>query len=118
MHSPRKPLVSVRSLVEEYLQDCFRAESAPRVKELASLAGVAPALLARRFYGESRLRLSTYFRLRQISHAQRLLLTTNQNCTKVGYASAFQTRATFFRVFRRHAGCTPEAFRRRGSAAL
>jgi AraC-like DNA-binding protein len=83
------------------------------VKELAHRLGTSPSLLCREFRAETGVTPATFFRRVQLARAKRLLVVTNRTTTQIGYAAAFQTRATFYRVFRQGVGCTPSAFRRR-----
>lgn len=46
------------------------------------------------------------------------LATTRQSISEIAEALGFDDTASFFRAFRRWAGCTPAAFRRRGSDGI
>lgn len=93
-----------------YLRDCFRAESPPRVKELATLLGMSPLQLSRAFVQSVGMSPARFFKAKQIEFAQRLLLETDLTTTEVAYRAGFGTRATFFRLFRELCGVTPGRF--------
>jgi AraC-like DNA-binding protein len=84
-----------------------------RLPDLARLAGCAEATLSRGFRrhtGESVLR---YVHRLRIDAARRRLASTDDPVTEVARACGFNDQAFFNRVFRRLAGCTPLAWRRR-----
>jgi AraC-like DNA-binding protein len=49
----------------------------------------------------------------RVSHAQRLLLSTDWTVDHIGYCSGFGSTNAFYRAFGRVTGCTPSAFRAR-----
>ena len=93
-----------------YLRDCFRAESPPRVKELAARLGMSPLQLYRAFTRTTGMSPARYLKSRQIAFAQRLLRETALTTNEVAYRAGFGTRATFFRLFRELVGVTPRRF--------
>lgn len=79
--------------------------------ELADEAGVHPVHLAsvfRRFYGQT---IGEYVRQRRVAHASRLLLG-GRSFAEIAYESGFADQSHFNRLFKRHTGMTPGAFRR------
>jgi AraC-like DNA-binding protein len=108
-----KPLSSeeLRRRVDDYIARCVREETAPRVKELALELGSSRPQLSRRFANDVGTPLGAYFRHAQVEYACMLLETTTGSTTRIGYASGFETRATFYRVFRELVGCTPATYR-------
>jgi AraC family transcriptional regulator len=100
------------TVIERYLAECFAAEQAPRVSELAECCGMSAPQLTRRFVREHGTRPSDYLKRRQVELAQQLLDSTTLSTTRIAYCAGFGTRRTFFRVFRRITGMTPAQFRR------
>ena len=49
----------------------------------------------------------------RITHAQRLLLTTDDKVIDVALASGFSSQSSFYAAFVRQVKTTPQAFRRR-----
>ncbi|MDQ3162918.1 MAG: helix-turn-helix domain-containing protein [Actinomycetota bacterium] len=47
----------------------------------------------------------------RVSHAQRLLLTSELPVEQVARESGFSSSTSFYRTFRRLCGCTPRAYR-------
>jgi AraC-like DNA-binding protein len=102
----------LRSGVDQYLHRCFATEETPRVSELASQLGTTAVRLSRDFTAVCGLSLSSYLKRRQIRQAQRLLTESTLTTTRIGYASGFGTRRTFYRAFRRGTGLSPDQYRR------
>lgn len=102
----------LRTAVDQYLDRCFEAEETPRVAELASIVGVSRERLSREFAAQYGVALSAYLKQRQLAHAQRLLSRSVLSTTRIGYASGFGTRRTFYRAFRRGTGMSPDQYRR------
>lgn len=103
---------SLRRDVDQYLRRCFATEETPRVSELASLLATTSVRLSRDFSAACGLSLSSYLKRQQIRHAQRLLTESVLTTTRIGYASGFGTRRTFYRAFRRGTGLSPDQYRR------
>ena len=79
--------------------------------ELADEAGVHPVHLAsvfRRFYRQT---IGEYVRQLRVAHASRLLLG-RRSFAEIAYESGFADQSHFNRLFKRHTGMTPGAFRR------
>ncbi|HHW46653.1 MAG TPA: AraC family transcriptional regulator [Clostridiales bacterium] len=47
----------------------------------------------------------------RIFHAAKLLLTTDESVTQIGFKVGFKSTETFLRTFRKHFGCSPSSFR-------
>lgn len=56
--------------------------------------------------------LIAYLTQHRISHAQRLLATSEQTITEVAFGSGFQSISRFNDAFRRACGCSPRDYRR------
>lgn len=96
--------------VLERLRD--RPQSTPSLAELAALAGVHPAHLARtfkRFHGVS---IGEYERRLRVSHACRLLRDPSRTIADVAAEAGFSDQSHFARIFHRLVGQSPSAYRR------
>lgn len=47
----------------------------------------------------------------RIFHAAKLLLTTDESVTQIGFNVGFKSNETFLRTFRQHYGCSPSSYR-------
>lgn len=83
------------------------------MNELARILGMPAAQVTREFRAATGERPSAFLKGLQIARAQRLLRFTGLPLNRVGYASGFGTRVSFFRLFRQLTGTTPREFRRR-----
>ena len=96
-------------IVREELDDAGPAP--PRVRVLASSAGVHPVYLARqfrRFYGCS---VTEYLKQRRLQHTADLVTSNDDSLSLVSYRAGFADQAHMCRVFRSATGVTPGAFR-------
>ncbi len=82
------------------------------VDELSEIVGYSPAHLHHLF--RQHLKQSPYQIIteRRLDHARRLLATSEVAVKEVGAQSGFADAVTFSRVFRRHLGQTPVAYRK------
>jgi AraC-like DNA-binding protein len=55
--------------------------------------------------------LIEYLTHHRVSHAQRLLATTDEKIVDVAFGSGFNSISRFNEAFRRSCGCTPRAYR-------
>lgn len=83
------------------------------VAEIADAAGLHPNYAAGVFKGGAGLSLWEYVTRLRVSHAQRLLLTTDWTVDRVARESGFGSPARFFAAFRRLVGETPRRYRTR-----
>ena len=86
---------------------------APRLAEVAQVAGVHPMHLARLFrerYGYS---MGEFVRRRRIAWACGQLASSDGTIAAIALAAGFADQAHFTRTFRRVTGCTPRWYRRR-----
>ena len=56
--------------------------------------------------------LINYLTQHRVSHAQRLLATTDQTITDIAFNSGFNSISRFNDAFRRACGCSPREYRR------
>jgi AraC-like DNA-binding protein len=111
MDSGQNRRIVLEGMIDSYLRDCFERESPPRVDELATSLEVTPRALSRRFHREAGMGLADYLKQRQVDFAERLLLESDLTVTHIAYRAGFGTRRTFFRVYQRLRGRTPESYR-------
>ena len=96
--------------VREHLDDERRRVT---LSELAVLAAVHPAYLARLFrrcYGVS---IGQYARRARLDWVARELLESTEPLSLIAISAGFADQSHLTRVFRRHRGCTPGQFRSR-----
>lgn len=89
--------------------DCLQA---PRIDELARLAGVHPVAFARTFrrrYGRSP---GEYLRECRLERAAALLRDRKRPLLDIAATAGFSDQSHFSRAFRQHFGCTPTDYRR------
>jgi AraC-like DNA-binding protein len=99
------------STAEAYLDYCPEVHTTAQVNELAARFHLPQDQFSRlftRMVGEPP---SQYLKKRQIERAKQLLRTTDWPTPAIAAASGFGT-TTFFRVFRRMTGMTPQTYRR------
>lgn len=84
----------------------------PSLQELAALAGVHPAHLARRFQQAQGVSVGEYQRGLRIDRARKALAESHRPIAAVAAAAGFADQSHFARVFKRMTGQTPRDFRR------
>ncbi|ACB75406.1 helix-turn-helix domain-containing protein [Opitutus terrae] len=83
-----------------------------RIDDIAAAAGLHPNYamnLFRRTFGTT---LGDYLTHHRISHAQRLLVTSDEKIIDVALVSGFTSLSRFNEAFRRACGCSPREYRR------
>lgn len=90
---------------------------ATSLDELAALAGVHPAHLARSFHRVSGATVGDYLRGLRIRRACDALTTSHRPIAMVALDAGFADQSHFSRVFRRITGETPRAWRQRTQAS-
>jgi len=103
--------VRLRGALDAYLRSCYRRQSAARVSEFAETIGVTRSYISRAFRSILGATVRQEMREAQVRHAERLLRETPLSTSEVAAAAAFGTPATFFRIFIRLRGTTPDAYR-------
>jgi AraC-like DNA-binding protein len=98
--------------IDDYLLTCFQKESPPRIAELARTLGQAQVRFVETFFRAMGRTPSAYLKDRQVAAASLLLLKTNTEVNRIGYAAGFGTRRTFFREFLKRTGMTPANYRK------
>jgi AraC family transcriptional regulator len=82
------------------------------VSEVAQAAGVHPAHLARGFRTYFKTSLGSYIRRLRVEFAARELVQSEASLATVALAAGFADQSHFTRLFKRHTGFTPNAYRR------
>ena len=82
------------------------------VAEVAAEVGVHPVYLAEQFRRHYRSTVSDYLRQLRITGATRLLGNADLPLAQVALQTGFADQSHFCRVFKRHTGMTPAAYRR------
>jgi AraC family transcriptional regulator len=83
-----------------------------RVSEVAQAVGVHPAHLARGFRTYFKTSLGSYIRRLRVELAARELVQSEASLATVALAAGFADQSHFTRLFKRHTGFTPNAYRR------
>jgi AraC family transcriptional regulator len=96
--------------VREVLHERFRGPVS--FGELANEIGVHPSQLARGFRSQFRCCPGDYLRQLRLEEAYRLLKGSARPISQVAYECGFSDQSHLTRLFRRHLGTTPAAFRR------
>lgn len=81
------------------------------IVDIARAAGLHPNYAMTLFRRQFGLSLSTYLTQYRISHAQRLLATTNDSVLQIALASGFGSASRFYAVFKRVCGQSPGEYR-------
>jgi len=90
-----------------------RITRAPSLGELAAVAGLHPASLARAFRRHEGVSIGERLRELRVVEAARLLASTRRPLADVAAAAGFADQSHLTRVFRRATGETPGSYRRR-----
>jgi AraC family transcriptional regulator len=96
---------------EDYLRANF--QETLTLDEVAAEVGVHPTHLARVFRRQFGSSMGEFLRGLRIEHAVRLLAQGHMQLSEISQCSGFSDQAHFTRVFKRHLGMTPGAYRLR-----
>lgn len=94
---------------------CFIAQNYTErltVRQIGEGVGLHPNYAMNLFQKTFGTTLIAYLTQHRISHAQRLLATTEQTITEAAFGSGFQSISRFNDAFRRACGCSPREYRR------
>jgi AraC-like DNA-binding protein len=105
--SPHKSRDALRSSLDDYLRDCFRRESPPRVSEVAQALGISCETLTRACKELLGISPGRFLKHAQTEFAAVLLDQTSETTTSIAYIAAFGSRRTFYRAYRRVRGHSP-----------
>jgi AraC family transcriptional regulator, melibiose operon regulatory protein len=84
-----------------------------RIPEVAREAGLTRAYAMRLFRASMGMTMLEYITRQRVSHAQRLLATTDRGILNVMESCGFSSTTRFYKVFRDIAGCKPGDYRRK-----
>jgi AraC family transcriptional regulator, melibiose operon regulatory protein len=87
------------------------------VNEAAQAVGLHPSYATTLFRQTCGMPLLDYLLRLRVSHAQRLLVTTNWKMTRIGQESGFSAMSRFYDAFKRIAGQTPKNYRKQFGAS-
>ena len=82
------------------------------IAELAAVASVHPAHLAREFRRHHHLSIAAYLRRLRLDWATEQLVGSDRSTADIAAAAGFADQSHFTRAFRRHTGLPPLGFRR------
>ncbi len=112
--SARSRVASVRTgdLIERVTRHIAQQYAEPiTATTIAAAVGVHPNYLMRRFKKVCGISLWDYVLRLRVSHAQQLLLTTDQKILDIALNSGFASLSRFYHAFQRFCACTPRQYR-------
>lgn len=95
--------------VIEYMQACY--DRPLTLADIARVVHLSVSRLAHLFREQMGITLIDYLTGIRISHAKRMLLTTDHNCTRICYDVGYNNQSYFTRVFKQLTGLTPRQYR-------
>jgi AraC family transcriptional activator of pyochelin receptor len=104
-------LVAARRMIDERWQEKLTLPA------IASACGLNRAKLTGGFRDLFGCTIAEALAERRLAQASRMLLTTDQPISSIGYANGYLNNASFARAFNRRFGVTPSSFRACGVAA-
>ncbi|MGR3638591.1 GlxA family transcriptional regulator [Alterinioella nitratireducens] len=109
-HADRKVQV-----IQDHIGRNFRRDVP--IEELADISGMSPRNLIRRFKEATGFQPGIFLQLVRVAAARRLLEDGAPSIQEVGHSVGYDDVSFFRRVFKRHSGMTPVAYRDRFGAA-
>jgi len=99
--------------LKEIIQDQIDTNLALSLKEISKNFDVHPSYLSREFskYFEN-LSFGDYIRKLRIEKAIKLIHSSNHTLTEIAYLTGFSDQSHFTRIFKKHTGKNPSAFRK------
>ena len=83
------------------------------VADIAALVGLHPKYAMTLFKKNFGMSILEYMTRHRLSHAQRLLATTNDKVVDIAFDAGFGSASRFYEIFERECGQSPREFRRR-----
>jgi AraC-like DNA-binding protein len=109
--APRAPGAGrLERMVETIARRCL---GRLRISEVAGAAGLTRAYAMRLFRASMDMTMLEYITRQRVSHAQRLLATTDRRILDIMETCGFTSSTRFYTVFRDIAGCKPGDYRRK-----
>lgn len=99
-------------IIDRYLRECFRKQVPVRASQLSAKLHANRSYisdLVKRLFGKT---LKSILCEKQVAFAATLLEHTYFGLNEICAMSGFGHRTTFFRLFERHLGVTPQAYRK------
>ncbi len=93
----------------EYMQ--YNYSEPLTLADIAKAAHLSVSRLAHLFREQMGITIVDYLTNIRINHAKRMLLTTEDNCTRICYEVGYNNQSYFTRVFKQITGLTPRQFR-------
>ncbi len=82
------------------------------IEDIAEQVKLHPNYAMNLFKQAFNITLNEYIAQNRISHAQRLLVTTDHQIVEIALDSGYQTLSRFYDVFRKSCGCSPGQYRK------
>jgi|GEM_PF-1904599 len=100
----------------EYIEQHYTEEL--YLDKLAEQLGLSAKYFSRMFKDETGRSPSDYISMRRIAEAKRLLATTRLRNEEIAERVGIVSRATFFRLFKKYEGITPQEYRQLSGGAI
>ena len=107
----RQTVFKELSPVISYLEEHFTSEVS--MKDMATLAGLSSTQFNLRFRQLLRMTPTAYLMTLRIDQAQHLLTRTDKPISEIAVEVGFYDQSQFTKIFKKQAGITPKAYRRR-----
>ena len=90
--------------VDEHLANKINME------EVSRLASMSYSYFSKFFKKATGSSFTNYVNLRRIQTAERLLVTSDSSITAIAASVGIENMAHFYKLFKRHIGCTPKEY--------
>ncbi len=82
------------------------------LKEVARIINLTPESFCRFFKQKTGKNFIDYLQQTRLSHASKFLLNTDLTVAEIAYKTGFTTASNFNKLFKKHTGCCPTAYRK------
>ncbi len=111
-HKSRKRSHQYVAHVQEYIHANY-SDSSLSLDTAAEQAGISPSYLSRLFKEERGVSFVDYLNDFRVEKAKSLLEKTDLKVKDIAYQTGFNSMQNFFRIFKKHTGCSPGEYRQR-----